>query len=43
MVFDEDVRQVGLLLKCTWEPEHGLAVKVEDEKVIEVSYQDIVL
>ncbi|RJS64153.1 hypothetical protein CJ485_05175 [Priestia filamentosa] len=43
MVFDEDVRQVGLLLECTWEPEHGLAVKFEDEKVIEVGYQDIVL
>jgi len=43
MVFDEEVRQVGLLLECTWEPEHGLAVKFEDEEVIEVGYQDIVL
>lgn len=32
MVFDEKVRKVGLLLECTWEPEHGLAVKFEDEK-----------
>ncbi|WP_019240759.1 MULTISPECIES: DUF6985 domain-containing protein [Bacillus] len=43
MVFDEDIRQVGLLLECTWEPEHGLAVKFEDEEVIEVGYQDIAL
>ncbi|QQZ59711.1 hypothetical protein JI735_24325 [Paenibacillus sonchi] len=43
MVFDERVRQVGLLLECTWEPEHGLAVKFEDEKIVEVGYQDIVL
>ncbi|WP_231869699.1 DUF6985 domain-containing protein [Paenibacillus riograndensis] len=43
MVFDERVRQVGLLLESTWEPEHGLAVKFEDEKIVEVGYQDIVL
>ncbi|PFR94789.1 DUF6985 domain-containing protein [Priestia megaterium] len=43
MVFDEDVRQVGLLLECTWEPEHGLAVKFEDEEIVEVGFQDIVL
>lgn len=43
MVFNDDVRQVGLLLECTWEPEHGLAVKFENEKVVEVGFQDIVL
>ncbi|MDG5471403.1 hypothetical protein P6709_06565 [Jeotgalibacillus sp. ET6] len=43
MIFDEDVRQVGLLLECTWEPEHGLAVKFEDEEIVEVGFQDIVL
>ncbi|MEC0766840.1 DUF6985 domain-containing protein [Bacillus atrophaeus] len=43
MVFDEDVRQVGLLLDCSWEPEHGLAVKFENEEVVEVGFQDIVL
>ncbi|MFF2484344.1 DUF6985 domain-containing protein [Paenibacillus sp. NPDC058071] len=43
MVFDEDVRQVGLLLECMWEPEHGLAVKFEDEEVVEVGFQDIIL
>lgn len=41
--FDEDIRRVGLLLNCTWEPEHGLALKFENELVVEVGYQDIVL
>jgi hypothetical protein len=43
MVFEEEVRQVGLLLECSWEPEHGLAVKFEDEEIVEVGFQDIVL
>ena len=43
MVFDKDMKQVGLLLECTWEPEHGLAVKFEDEEIVEVGFQDIVL
>ncbi len=34
---------IGLLCKCTWEIEHGLAVKFEEGKVVEVGYQDIVL
>ncbi len=42
-IFDKDVRQVGLLLECRWEPEHGLAVKFEDEEIVEVGFQDIVL
>jgi len=41
--FGKEIRKVGLLLNCTWEPEHGLAVKFENEKIIEVGYQDIVL
>ena len=41
--FGKDVRVVGILFDCTWEPEHGLAVKFKDEKVVEVGYQDIVL
>ncbi len=41
--FGKDVRIVGLLLNCTWEPEHGLAVKFENERIVEVGYQDIVL
>lgn len=41
--FGKDVREIGLLLNCIWEPEHGLAVKFVNEEVVEVGYQDIVL
>lgn len=37
------VRRIGLLFDCTWEIEHGLAVKIEDEEIVEVGFQDIVL
>lgn len=37
------VRRIGLLFNCTWEMEHGLAVKIEDEEIVEVGFQDIVL
>ncbi|MEC0179970.1 hypothetical protein P4H61_00450 [Paenibacillus peoriae] len=37
------IRRIGLLFNCTWEIEHGLAVKIEDEEVTEVGFQDIVL
>jgi len=33
----------GLLFKCTWEKEHGMAVKFENGRVVEVGFQDIVL
>jgi hypothetical protein len=33
----------GLLFECTWEEEHGLAVKWEAGKITEVGYQDIVI
>lgn len=33
----------GLLCECTWENEHGLAVKFENGKVVDVGFQDIVL
>ncbi|WP_413365214.1 DUF6985 domain-containing protein [Lysinibacillus sp. 3P01SB] len=37
------LRRVGMLFDCTWEAEHGVGVKVEDEEIIEVGFQDIVL
>lgn len=43
MTFDKDVREVGILLDCTWEIEHGLAVKFQNEEIVEVGYQDIIL
>lgn len=37
------IRRIGLLFNCTWEIEHGLAVKIEDEEIVDVGFQDIVL
>ena len=34
---------IGLLMECTWEIEHGLGVKIVDNKVIEIGIQEIVL
>jgi hypothetical protein len=36
-------RIVGLLFDCVWEPDLGLAIRIEDEEIIEVGPQDIVL
>lgn len=41
--YGEEERVVGLLLNCSWEPEHGLGVKFLNEKIVEVGFQDIVL
>jgi hypothetical protein len=39
----KDERIIGLLLTCTWEPEHGVAIKFLNGEVCEVGFQDIVL
>ncbi len=36
-------RRLGLLCEVTWDIEEGLGIKIEDEIVEEVGYQDIVL
>lgn len=36
-------RIIGLLFDCSWEPSLGLAVKIENEHIVEVGTQDIVL
>ncbi len=36
-------RRIGLLFNCICEIEHGLTVKIEDEEIVEVGFQDIVL
>jgi hypothetical protein len=36
-------RVVGILCDCSWDPGHGLAVKVVNEVIAEVGPQDIVL
>jgi hypothetical protein len=33
----------GLLLKCSWEEEHGVGIKFVNGKVTQVGFQDIVL
>ncbi|WP_088825900.1 MULTISPECIES: DUF6985 domain-containing protein [Listeria] len=43
MVFADDKREAGFLCECTWEIEHGLGIKFEDEIVTEVGFQDILL
>lgn len=42
-VLNDGVRVVGLLFDCSWDTSHGLAVKFEDEHIVEVGNQDIVL
>ncbi|AQY50655.1 hypothetical protein PWEIH_03451 [Listeria weihenstephanensis FSL R9-0317] len=37
------VRRIGLVCDCTWDIDNGVGVRIEDEKVEEVDYQDIVL
>lgn len=34
---------IGILMECSWEREHGLGIKVVDEQVSEIGFQDIVL
>jgi len=41
--FEDGIRRVGILCDCTWEPEHGLGISVENEEVVEIGVQDIVL
>ena len=41
--FGAEERVIGLLFRCTWEPELGLAVKIVNEEIEEVGTQDIVL
>lgn len=37
------VRRIGLVCDCTWDIDNGVGVRIEDEKVEEVYYQDIVV
>lgn len=37
------VRRIGLVSDCTWDTDNGVGVRIENEKVEEVDYQDIVL
>ncbi|MBC2181261.1 hypothetical protein HCJ82_13900 [Listeria booriae] len=37
------VRRIGLVCDYTWDTDNGVGVRIENEKVEEVDYQDIVL
>ncbi|WP_420912084.1 DUF6985 domain-containing protein [Listeria booriae] len=37
------MRRIGLVCDCTWDTDNGVGVRIENEKVEEVDYQDIVL
>ncbi|MCL1895896.1 MAG: hypothetical protein FWG03_05050 [Clostridiales bacterium] len=41
--FEDGIRRLGILCECTWEPEHGLGVSIENEEVAEVGFQDVAL
>lgn len=41
--FVEEERIVGVLFKARWEPSHGVAVKLINEEITEIGFQDIIL
>lgn len=38
-----DGRDIGVLFNCSWDKENGVGLRLLDEEVIEVGYQDIVI
>ncbi|MNJ41067.1 hypothetical protein D3C77_359750 [compost metagenome] len=36
-------RDIGILFNCTWDAENGLGLRLLDEEVVEVGYQDITI
>ncbi|AIQ46223.1 cytoplasmic protein [Paenibacillus sp. FSL R7-0273] len=36
-------RDIGLLFNCTWDQENGLGLRLLNEEVVDVGYQDIVI
>ncbi len=36
-------RDIGILFNCTWDQENGLGIRLLNEEVIDVGYQDIVI
>ena len=43
--FEEETwgNYIGLLVECSWDVDHGIGVKIKNNKIIEISNQDIVL
>ena len=38
-----DGRDIGLTFNCTWDIENGLGIRLLNEKVAEVGYQDVAI
>ncbi|MEN0733151.1 DUF2004 domain-containing protein, partial [Listeria monocytogenes] len=36
-------RSIGISFDCTWDSENGIGIRLSDEKVIEVGYQDVAI
>lgn len=36
-------RDIGILFHCTWDDENGLGIRLLNEKVVEVGYQDVAI
>ncbi|WP_098748606.1 DUF2004 domain-containing protein [Paenibacillus sp. EZ-K15] len=36
-------RDIGILFNCTWDLENGLGLRLLDEKVVDVGYQDVAI
>lgn len=41
--YEDGIRRIGIVCNCSWEREHGLGVRIENETVVEIGLQDIVL
>lgn len=40
---EKNDRCISLIFDCTWDKEHGVGVRLSNEKVVEVGFQDIAL
>ncbi len=38
-----DGRDIGITFNCTWDTENGLGIRLLNEKVTEVGYQDVAI
>jgi hypothetical protein len=36
-------RDIGIIFDCTWDIENGLGIRLIDENIIEVGYQDVAI
>lgn len=40
---EPNMREIGFLGECSWEPEHGLGIRFVNERISEVGFQDVLL